>query len=57
MTYAILKFYCELASLVAVGLGLSRPEDWPDTFGSWSDAYTLRRLWGYVYLFLVYLID
>ncbi|KAI0718586.1 membrane bound O-acyl transferase family-domain-containing protein [Cerioporus squamosus] len=46
MTYAILKMYYEAASLVAVGLGLGRPEDWPDMFGNWSDAYTLRRLWG-----------
>ncbi len=46
MTYAILKMYYEAASLLAVGLGLGRPEDWPDMFGNWSDAYTLRRLWG-----------
>ncbi|RPD61545.1 hypothetical protein L227DRAFT_562600 [Lentinus tigrinus ALCF2SS1-6] len=46
MTYAILKMYYEAASLLAVGLGLSRPEDWPDMFGNWSDAYTIRRLWG-----------
>ena len=48
MTYAILKMSYELGSLIIVALGLSRPEDWPDTFGLWEDAYTLRRLWGYV---------
>lgn len=46
MTYAILKMYYEVASLLAVGLGISRSEDWPDMFGNWSDAYTVRRLWG-----------
>ena len=46
MTYAILKMYYEVASLLAVGLGISRPEDWPDMFGNWADAYTVRRLWG-----------
>ena len=50
MTYAILKLYYVLGSLLAVALGISRPEVWPDTFGKWEDAYTLRRLWGYVLL-------
>ena len=35
-------------ALVCVGLGQSNPTLWPDIWGSWSDAYTLRRLWGYV---------
>ena len=54
MTYAILKMYYVLASIIAVGLGISVPEDWPDMFGNWSDAYTLRRLWGYVSRILLY---
>ncbi|KAI0753269.1 membrane bound O-acyl transferase family-domain-containing protein [Daedaleopsis nitida] len=46
MTYAILKMYYVLASILAVALRLGEPQDWPDMFGNWSDAYTLRRLWG-----------
>ena len=46
MTYSVLKVYYVSASLVAVALHTSRPEDWPDLFGSWKDAYTVRRLWG-----------
>jgi len=34
-------------SIVFVASGLSTPDSWPDTFGKWRDAYTLRRYWGY----------
>ena len=34
-------------ALVCVGLG-SNPTLWPDIWGSWGDAYTVRKLWGYV---------
>ena len=37
------------AALVCVGLGQSSPTLWPDMWGRWEDAYTVRRLWGYVY--------
>ena len=37
-----------LAALVCVGLGRSSPTLWPDMWGRWRDAYTVRRLWGYV---------
>jgi len=37
-----------LIALVCVGLGRSSPTLWPDIWGSWGDAYTVRRLWGYV---------
>jgi hypothetical protein len=33
-------------SLVAVELGLSTVEDWPPRFGSWMDAWSVRRFWG-----------
>ena len=33
-------------SLLLVGTGLNRPEDWPPLFGSVWDAYTLRNFWG-----------
>ena len=35
-------------ALVLVGLGNSSPTLWPDMWGSWGDAYTVRRLWEYV---------
>jgi len=34
-------------ALVCVGLGNSSPTLWPDMWGSWEDAYTVRR--GYVH--------
>ncbi|KAJ3830664.1 membrane bound O-acyl transferase family-domain-containing protein [Lentinula raphanica] len=37
--------YCTFA-IIGVGLGLSKPEDWPDTFGTWKHAYTVRNFWG-----------
>ncbi|KAG6835667.1 hypothetical protein H0H93_015926 [Arthromyces matolae] len=35
-----------MISAVNVSLGLSVPGDWPDPYGNWSDAYTVRNLWG-----------
>jgi len=37
-----------IMALVCVGLGRSSPTLWPDIWGHWEDAYTLRKLWGYV---------
>ena len=37
------------AALVCVGLGYSSPTLWPDMWGRWGDAYTLRKLWGCVF--------
>ena len=36
-------------ALVCVGLGYSSPALWPDLWGRWADAYTVRNLWGYVH--------
>jgi len=36
-------------ALVCVGLGHSSPTLWPDIWGNWRDAYTVRKLWGYVH--------
>ena len=38
----------DAAALVCVGICHSNPTLWPDIWGRWGDAYTLRRLWGYV---------
>ena len=35
---------------VPVVLGVWSPTLWPNIWGSWRDAYTVRRLWGYVCL-------
>jgi len=37
-----------IAALVCVGLGQSSPTLWPDMWGRWGDAYTVRKLWGCV---------
>lgn len=33
-------------AIVAVGLGLSRPADCPPLYGSFAEAFTVRRFWG-----------
>ncbi|OAX31205.1 hypothetical protein K503DRAFT_110337 [Rhizopogon vinicolor AM-OR11-026] len=30
----------------SVAIGLFEPRMWPDIFGAWVDAYTIRRFWG-----------
>lgn len=50
ITYTVLNMsYCVLSSAV-VATCLSEPADWPDLFGTLYDAYTVRRVWGYVVL-------
>ncbi|KAI0357811.1 hypothetical protein OH77DRAFT_1588133 [Trametes cingulata] len=51
MVYTTLKLSYIAVAIVAVatGIGNGNPEDWPDMFGSWSDAYTVRHLWGRVW--------
>ena len=49
VTGAALEATHNLAALVFVGLGLSSPTLWPDVLGHWGDAYTVRKLWGYVF--------
>ncbi|KIK56854.1 hypothetical protein GYMLUDRAFT_775031 [Collybiopsis luxurians FD-317 M1] len=44
--YASIKFHYSLAAFIAVASGYSLQEDWPDMFGSWFDAYSVRNLWG-----------
>jgi hypothetical protein len=49
ITMTFLHLVC---SMICVGSGLSKPVVWPHLFGNWSDAYTLRRFWGYEKLHL-----
>ena len=46
---SMLSIIHNILVLVCVGLGGSSPALWPDLWGRWGDAYTVRRLWGYVY--------
>jgi hypothetical protein len=46
-----------VCSIICVGTGLSEPAVWPHLFGNWSDAYTLRRFWGYEnYTFVILMV-
>ena len=45
---ALISATYNTVALACVGLGRSSPTLWPDIWGRWGDAYTLRRLWGYV---------
>jgi len=45
-TYLIINSGHCLVSAVAVALRVYDPEEWPDYFGSLSDAYTVGRAWG-----------
>lgn len=48
MTAACLNAAHNVAALIFVGIGHSSPTLWPDVWGHWGDAYTVRKLWGYV---------
>ena len=34
------------AAAGSVAIGWYHPRMWPDLFGAWGDAYTVRRFWG-----------
>lgn len=49
LTTGILNFFMtNVGAIVAVSLGLSSPNDCPPLYGSFSEAYTIRRFWGLV---------
>lgn len=45
-------YYCmgviihSLMAALAVSCTSSEPSSWPNFFGKWEDAYTIRRFWG-----------
>ena len=45
---AVMSAEYGVVALVCVGLGHSSPTLWPDIWGRWRDAHTVRKLWGYV---------
>ncbi|KAA1468428.1 hypothetical protein DENSPDRAFT_927349 [Dentipellis sp. KUC8613] len=44
--YAMINVHYSLCAVLAVGAGLSGTDAWPDMFGRWADAWTVRRFWG-----------
>jgi hypothetical protein len=42
----IMDFVYRGMALIAVGLGVSEPADWPPFFGRMQDSYTIRTFWG-----------
>ncbi|KAI6120519.1 hypothetical protein EV401DRAFT_2262581 [Pisolithus croceorrhizus] len=48
-SYAILTcIHCVLAVL-AVSANFDQPQAWPQPFGHWKNAYTIRKFWGKVW--------
>ncbi|KAF7341689.1 MBOAT-2 domain-containing protein [Mycena sanguinolenta] len=47
-TYSSMMMTSNILSIVGVASGLSRPEDWPAFFGAPHEAYTIRKMWGFV---------
>ena len=45
-TYITASLIANVPSLLSVGSGLSSPSSWRPTFGSLSEAYTVRKFWG-----------
>ncbi|KAL5356670.1 membrane bound O-acyl transferase family-domain-containing protein [Aspergillus floccosus] len=41
-----IEVHYRILSVVSVGLGVSRPHQWPPLFGSITEAHTLRRFWA-----------
>ena len=46
--YCIFRIFHGLIVLLTVGSGFSNVQDWPPPFGPLSEAYSVRRFWGYV---------
>ena len=46
--YCIFRVIHGLLSFLAVGSGISEVQDWAPPFGPLSEAYSIRRFWGYV---------
>ena len=46
LSYWIVNALYFAAAAGSVAMGLHDPRVWPDLFGAWGDAYTVRRFWG-----------
>jgi len=45
-SYFDLAYGYHICAIVAVGMGLTEPALWPSLFGSFTEAYTMRKVWG-----------
>ncbi|KAL4886421.1 membrane bound O-acyl transferase family-domain-containing protein [Aspergillus karnatakaensis] len=46
MGSVFINIFYRVVAVLSVGLGISRPDQWPSLFGSITEAYTVRRFWG-----------
>lgn len=46
VSYGMLNIQYYVMGIIGVASGFWEPAQWPDAFGPWSDAYTIRRFWG-----------
>jgi len=44
--YSLCVVLHSLVAALAVSCTSSEPSSWPNMFGKWEDAYTIRRFWG-----------
>ncbi|SPJ76001.1 uncharacterized protein FTOL_05732 [Fusarium torulosum] len=52
--YCILSSYHDILSIIAIGLHIDSPEEWPPLFGQIGQAYSVRRYWSHFWHLLVY---
>jgi hypothetical protein len=44
--FSAISLQYEMLAVCSVALGLTEARDWPKLFGSVTEAYSLRNLWG-----------
>ncbi|CAK4034467.1 Hypothetical predicted protein [Lecanosticta acicola] len=44
-----MEFQYQLACILGVSLGWGTPADWPPIFGSWKQAWSVRRCWSHAW--------
>jgi hypothetical protein len=44
--YSMIVVVHALVVALAVSCTSAEPSSWPNLFGKWEDAYTIRRYWG-----------
>ncbi|KIJ59888.1 hypothetical protein HYDPIDRAFT_117987 [Hydnomerulius pinastri MD-312] len=49
MDYASSSITYLALAVITVAAGFYEPRYWPDLFGQWRDAYTIRRFWGHTW--------
>lgn len=46
LTFGTLCIQYNIVAIIVVALGLQEPRQWPDMFGDWREAYTIRKFWA-----------